>query len=700
MSLRTASWSVLMLGVCSCTLVHGNRNSELWKWGQISVVMDAFGGLTVISGCCFAYLMVTGRHHWKATEAALFAFSAFFAGRLATNIFRESLQTVFNFVPLVTTPFVFWAMECDRLLGIEAAKQAKQLREGFTGHMRDATTSNPADGERIRNTIDQSGAEAAVNEAVAVLLRMSLSTPELRLATSFSGSLGNVSNWSRGIFAIVVTVWVSAAFNSALWRIEPGFQWIPFAVAAEALIVVIGFPLLPRDRRPFAERTQWGLLLSIPGYLGIIGGPWHDAVLYGIVGPLMMLVALAGPSRTSRIPVLGPMLVRALFGRNPFKCSVPDRPGAFAGQLAKPADDIGMLEVGESEVKALTEEIVEEVEKQANVYLFVRDDVSQQQYKYGDKIEFLWVQEGQSEASGKWSDGTFIRRCVGEGNEVKVRYEHQQKNFETVVPLKHVRPEQSQRPKPAIFIYCRERSSVRSGLLLAQRTLQARLRDAVGRASTGQAWYRDKGMSGGKGKGRRQDWQKNDWKSNNRQDWGQRDDWKAKKDWNQNEWPKKSWNQKDGWDSWKKDSWQSGNQKDWKGSSSGWSQRDSGWSQSESSSHAYDSGGDGPGGWNSGSMSGPRGFWQSLASAQQEAAELEARLQDYWNKVPEHEIPMTVANWEINQPRFFGEAKRLPAPWLRMIAKSSRKLYYTEVTSMRSTYDLTVVFNAANEAAT
>ena len=136
-----------------------------------------------------------------------------------------------------------------------------------------------------------------------MLLRMSLSTPELRLATSFSGSLGNVSNWSRGIFAIVVTVWVSAAFNSALWRIEPGFQWIPFAVAAEALIVVIGFPLLPRDRRPFAERTQWGLLLSIPGYLGIIGGPWHDAVLYGIVGPLMMLVALAGPSRTSRIPV-------------------------------------------------------------------------------------------------------------------------------------------------------------------------------------------------------------------------------------------------------------------------------------------------------------------------------------------------------------------------------------------------------------
>ena len=149
-----------------------------------------------------------------------------------------------------------------------------------------------------------------------MLLRMSLSTPELRLATSLAGSLGNASNWSRGIFAMVVTVWVSAAFNSALWRIEPGFQWIPFAVAAEALIVVIGFPLLPRDRRPFAERTQWGLLLSIPGYLGIIGGKWHDAILYGIVGPLMMLVALAGPSRTSRVPVSRSFLggVAALMG--------------------------------------------------------------------------------------------------------------------------------------------------------------------------------------------------------------------------------------------------------------------------------------------------------------------------------------------------------------------------------------------------
>ncbi|CAE7375410.1 unnamed protein product [Symbiodinium natans] len=287
-------------------------------------------------------------------------------------------------------------------------------------------------------------------------------------------------------------------------------------------------------------------------------------------------------------------------------------------ELVKPTDDIGMLEVTEAEIKALTADIVEEVEKEAKVYVFVRDDVSQQQYKYGEKIEFLWVQKGQPEESGKWSDGLFVRKCIGEGNEVKVRYEHQQKNWEEVVPLKHVRPEQGKRLKPAICIYSRLTGSVRSGLLLAQRTLQARLRDAVGRASTGQAWYRDKGMRGGKGKGKpprqapqqsnwgdwkkKDDWnQRNDWRSSNKQDWNQRDNWQ-KKEWKQDQWNKKDdWEQKGSWnqnDSWKADSWKN-DQKEWKDqSNSNWSHHDpgtdrrDGWSQSTSSSQpVYASGG-------------------------------------------------------------------------------------------------------------
>ncbi|CAE7642018.1 unnamed protein product, partial [Symbiodinium pilosum] len=334
MSLRAASWSVLMLGVCFCMMMHGNRNWALWSAAQIAVAAYIFGGLAAISACFFAYLMVTGKHHWKTTKAAVFACSAFAAGYLATNIFQTSFRRPPYFVPFLMFPFCFWAMECDRLLGIEAAKQARQLREGFTG--------NPADGMRIRNTIEQSGAERAVDATVAVLLRMNLSTPELRLATAHAGSLGNASNWSRSIFTTTLTFWVAQAFNTALWRMEQGFQWIPYAAATEAIIVVIGLPLLPRDRGPFAERTQSALLLFIPGFLGIIGGRWYDAILNGIVCPLIILVAFAGPARTSRIPALGPMLVRLLFARNPLKHSSPDQTGVLeghAGKLAPPAPE-------------------------------------------------------------------------------------------------------------------------------------------------------------------------------------------------------------------------------------------------------------------------------------------------------------------------------------------------------------------------
>ena len=79
-----------------------------------------------------------------------------------------------------------------------------------------------------------------MDEAVAVLLRMNLSTPELRKATVHARSLGNASNWSRSIFAACLTFYVAQAFNTALWRTEPGFQGIPPVAAAEALVVFFG----------------------------------------------------------------------------------------------------------------------------------------------------------------------------------------------------------------------------------------------------------------------------------------------------------------------------------------------------------------------------------------------------------------------------------------------------------------------------
>ncbi|CAE7516137.1 unnamed protein product, partial [Symbiodinium pilosum] len=382
-------------------------------------------------------------------------------------------------------------------------------------------------------------------------------------------------------------------------------------------------------------------------------------------------------------------------------------------ELVKPDDisAISVMDVSEQEVKALTAEMVEEVEKEARVYVFIRDDTSQQQYKYNDKIEFLWVQDGQPESSGKWSDGQFVRRCIGEGNAVKVRYEHQQKQFETVVPLRCVRPEQSRRAKPGMCIYSCHPGSLRFGVSLATRLLQARLRDSMGRASTGQAWYRNKGSGGGgKGGGKWQgqgqqksnwgdqksngDWQKNDWRSNNRQDWGQRDDWKQKKDWKQDDWPKKDWNKSQNWskqddnsswkqgDSWgqdnwkqKESTWQSDNKQAWGGqSNSSWSYNDSGHgAQQEQQEELHILGG---------------APMLSMDEAAREAEEIERQWGKYWSDVDDSQIPSQVAMWEINQTRFFGRASRLPGHWLRMISKKTRKMYYTNVKNMASTFDV------------
>ena len=125
------------------------------------------------------------------------------------------------------------------------------------------------------------------------------------------------------------------------------------------------------------------------------------------------------------------------------------------------------------------------VERKAKVYMFLRDDQSQQHYSHGQSIEFLWRK--RPDETGKWCQGTFLRRCVGSGQQVKIRYEDQQKDCETTVNVKDVRPEESQRKKPAMCLMTRESNySGRGGLAVAEKLLKAGLRDALGKASTGQ----------------------------------------------------------------------------------------------------------------------------------------------------------------------------------------------------------------------
>lgn len=76
---------------------------------------------------------------------------------------------------------------------------------------------------------------------------------------------------------------------------------------------------------------------------------------------------------------------------------------------------------------------------------------------------------------------------MGSGQQVKIRYEDQQKDCETTVNVKDVRPEESQRKKPAMCLMTRESNySGRGGLAVAEKLLKAGLRDALGKASTGQ----------------------------------------------------------------------------------------------------------------------------------------------------------------------------------------------------------------------
>ena len=131
MSLRAASWSVLMLGVCFCMMMHGNRNWALWSAAQIAVAAYIFGGLAAISACFFAYLMVTGKHHWKTTKAAVFACSAFAAGYLATNIFQTSFRRPPYFVPFLMFPFCFWGHGVRSFTGHRSCEASQAAARGL-----------------------------------------------------------------------------------------------------------------------------------------------------------------------------------------------------------------------------------------------------------------------------------------------------------------------------------------------------------------------------------------------------------------------------------------------------------------------------------------------------------------------------------------------------------------------------------------
>ena len=178
--------------------------------------------------------------------------------------------------------------------------------------------------------ISQTGQLNAVDEVVDTLLTMNISTRELRLVTQRAGQLGNGSGWSRSLFTASSAYLVFQCYQVRKWRIDrslyalfsqpPVSHWILFVIAAlEALVWPIMFLAQPVERKSFSVRCTSILLLLLPGMGGIWGGFSFDAFAHFGVVPLMLVMSMLGPARIARLPGVGPIVIRVLYGRNPCK---------------------------------------------------------------------------------------------------------------------------------------------------------------------------------------------------------------------------------------------------------------------------------------------------------------------------------------------------------------------------------------------
>eukprot|EP00440_Ansanella_granifera_P021206 gb/GFBE01023022.1/.p1 GENE.gb/GFBE01023022.1/~~gb/GFBE01023022.1/.p1 ORF type:complete len:1387 (+),score=330.79 gb/GFBE01023022.1/:1-4161(+) len=83
----------------------------------------------------------------------------------------------------------------------------------------------------------------------------------------------------------------------------------------------------------------------------------------------------------------------------------------------------------------------------------------------------------------------------------------------------------------------------------------------------------------------------------------------------------------------------------------------------------------------------------NVESAQREAAQLEIENAQRWASLTPNDIPVNVAQWQMQQETFFPGASILPNGWIRVLSKKSRKMYYMNVNNVQTTYQVSVCFN-------
>eukprot|EP00438_Fugacium_kawagutii_P031793 Skav230999 [mRNA] locus=scaffold1822:195486:196976:- [translate_table: standard] len=327
--LRVTCVAFATLGACililmSQTTYYGFTGS-LWRFvgGMRSVSFI----LSVVCGLCILLLFVLGKHAWISCQIAIFVFTVFMEVFVAADLCLNGATDPPVICALLLSILGCGALEGDRRQSEEAAQQAKELRQHFAGTVSEAQSSNLSDLQNILAEISSHAGVRAVDQTVDTLLTLGLSNKELRHVTEHVGPLGNVSVWSKAPFILSSGLFVFQCLQVYTWRIlidTSTLHYILLAVAVfEAILWPVMFLLLPVERKSFATRCLPLLFLLAPGLLGVWGGFSYDAVAHFGVIPVILLIALLGPARIAKIPVLGPAVIRLLFGRRPWTSCAP-----------------------------------------------------------------------------------------------------------------------------------------------------------------------------------------------------------------------------------------------------------------------------------------------------------------------------------------------------------------------------------------
>jgi len=206
-------------------------------------------------------------------------------------------------------------VEADRLWAVVAVREKVNLSLGYTGHIRDARCSVHADGELIRGELQEETQEVAVDQSVECLICTGLSTKLLRDTAQRVGKLGNVTNWNlASIVGHVGGIWVwlpAHSTGSDVCTVDHGISAFICILQGVTWSVLFVF-VLSTDRKAFAATSVVTLLVCLPIRAVSICAFVFSIAL--VMGPLVLLLTLAGPANVARVPLVGPALVRCFIG--------------------------------------------------------------------------------------------------------------------------------------------------------------------------------------------------------------------------------------------------------------------------------------------------------------------------------------------------------------------------------------------------